>query len=165
MSSVDALILLGLSFPIVIWAAWSDLKFMTIPNKACIALFVLFVIVAPFLLPLPDYGVRLLQAVIVLIIGFVLTSIGILGGGDSKLFAAMAPFVAYSDIGMFFFLLAFLSLAAIVLHRLLPRLSFFKSWVSGWKSFNVSEKFPFGLPLAGALSMYLAVTAYNLSTI
>lgn len=159
MSSMDALILLIATFPIVIWAAWSDLKFMTIPNKACIALFLLFVISGPFLFTLPEYGIRIAQGFVILVIGFLLTTAGVMGGGDSKLFAAIAPYVIFPDVGKFFFILSFLALAAVLIHRSVPRFPSLLRVFEGWKSFGEKRHFPFGLPLAAALTVYLGYVA------
>lgn len=155
MSSVDALILLVLTFPLVIWAAWSDLKFMIIPNKLCLALLAVFVLVAPFLLPLPEFGIRLLQGAIVLAITFTLNALGLMGGGDAKLFAVIAPFINRADVAPYFFILALLALAAVALHRLAFRIGRFATLVEGWKSFGEKRNFPFGLPLAASLTGYL----------
>jgi len=47
---------LPFTLPIAIWVAWSDMKFMKIPNNAVIALLVVYLVVGPFVFPLNTYG-------------------------------------------------------------------------------------------------------------
>ncbi|GHA50718.1 membrane protein [Amylibacter ulvae] len=159
MSEVGLWFFLCSTFPIVIWCAWSDLKNMIIPNKANIVLFAIFVIFGAFFMPLPEFGIRILQAIGVLVLFFVLNSMGLIGGGDAKLFAAIAPYVAYRDVTIYLFLLSFLSISAVVLHRVIDRTTLKNTVFSNWKSWSEKIKFPFGLPLAGSLSAYLIYSA------
>lgn len=159
MSTMDALILLVLSFPIVIWCAWSDLKTMRIPNNANIALIAVFIVMGLILLPLPEFGIRLLQGVVVLAICFVLNALGLMGGGDAKLFAAIAPYIALADTGVYFLGLALLGLASVALHRLIRATPSLLKHVADWDSFDMRKTFPFGLPLATSLSCYLLYVA------
>ena len=57
----QALWFLPFALPISIWVAWSDLKFMKIPNKAVYALLAVFLVVGLIALPLADYPWRLLH--------------------------------------------------------------------------------------------------------
>lgn len=161
MSWLAATVFLIVTFPIVIWIAWSDLKTMRIPNKANIALFLVFLILGPLLLTLPEYGFRLLQAAIVLVIAFLANMAGLMGGGDSKLFAALSPFIAIQEATAFFFILALFSLAAVALHRLIPRIKPAFRMIKDWQSFSEKKHFPFGLPLAGSLTGYLALSVFG----
>ncbi|MBT25199.1 MAG: hypothetical protein CML60_02170, partial [Rhodobacteraceae bacterium] len=43
MPQTAALVLFVLSLPVCVWVAWSDMKAMRIPNKAVLALMVIFV--------------------------------------------------------------------------------------------------------------------------
>jgi prepilin peptidase CpaA len=158
--TVSYLILAVGSLPLLFLACWSDLKHMTIPNRVNMALFLLFVIVGIFAFPLPEYGIRLLQAVAMLAIGIFMTTAGLMGGGDSKLLAASAPFVAFSHVSMFFFVMAFMSLAAVASHRILGRIPAFRNQVDDWVSWNTKGNFPFGVPIATTLSLYLFFMAF-----
>lgn len=143
------------ALPISIWVSWSDLKFMKIPNKASIALLVGFLILGPFILSLPEFGWRLVQGFVVLVVGFLLNAGGLIGGGDAKFAAALAPFVAFQDSALFLFILAAMSISALLLHRIVGRISALKSHFQGWLSWEEHGDFPMGLALAGALLYYL----------
>ena len=52
--ALAALIFLPFVLPIAIWVAWSDMKFMKIPNKAVVALAAVFLLLGPLALPLGD---------------------------------------------------------------------------------------------------------------
>ena len=155
--NIPFLILFLATLPLLFIASWSDLRHMTIPNRVNIALFIVFVVLGIFIFSLPDYGWRLLQALIMLAIGIFMTSAGLMGGGDSKLLAAGAPFVAFGHLSNFFMALAFMSLAAVAAHRLLGLFPPFKNAVTDWVSWNTKGNFPFGVPIAATLSLYLLV--------
>jgi prepilin peptidase CpaA len=73
------------------WAATSDIRTRTIPNRAVLGLVVLFLPWA-----LLNWGVwdaeALLAGLIALTIGVVLYALGVVGAGDAKLFGAVALF-------------------------------------------------------------------------
>ena len=93
-----ALWFLPFALPICIWVAWSDLKFMKIPNKAVLALTVVFLAIGLIVIPLAEYPWRLVHLVVVLIVGFVMNIAGMIGAGDAKFAAAMAPFVPIGEL-------------------------------------------------------------------
>ena len=161
MQGAAPLVLLIVAAPFAISAAWSDLKFMIISNRLNIALAVAFVIAGPLVLPLGDYGLRLAVGVTALVVGFVLNMLGLVGGGDAKFAAAMLPFVAPGDLGVFAVLFLVMLLAAFAAHRLCRALPAFRNAVPDWKSWRSGEAFPMGLALAGALLFYLAASALS----
>lgn len=151
-----------LATPFCLWASWSDLKFMRIPNRISIWMLAAFIILGLRLLPVDQLGIRLLVGFCVLVGGFVLNQLGIFGGGDAKFAAAMAPFISPNlpHTSLFLQILAATLIAALVTHRLFylfrKRLPAGRDWVS-W---SAGRKFPMGLGLAGALLFYLGtVTA------
>ncbi len=148
---IAAIVFLVITAPFCLWAAWSDLKFLKIPNILSIMLAISFVIVGIFVLPFEDYLWRLFVGVAAFVIGFVIYLSGIIGGGDIKFIAAMLPFVAPDDLLAFAFLISIMSLAGVASHRLVGKL---KLAPEGWKSWNTGRKFPFGFSLAGALFYY-----------
>lgn len=152
----EAAIFLPLVAPICLWVAMSDLRHMKIRNKAVLALAAVFVIVGPLAVPLEVYPWRLAQLVAVLALGIVANALGLLGAGDAKFAAAMAPFVAAGDAQEFLVLLAMTMLAAFVIHRLARALPALRAAGSGWASWQ-SRKFPLGLALGPALAFYLAL--------
>jgi prepilin peptidase CpaA len=153
------LLLFAATLPLLFIACWSDLRHMTIPNRVNMALFIVFVVLGIFIFPLSEYGTRLLHALVMLLIGIFLSSAGIMGGGDSKMLAAGAPFVATGHMTEFFLVMAFMSLSAVVAHRGLGIIPPFKARVSEWVSWNTKGNFPFGVPIAATLSLYLLVLA------
>ena len=101
--------------PITIWVSWSDMATMKIPNKAVLALLAVFLVVGLIALPFLEYLWRWSHFAVILVIGFVCASLGMMGAGDAKYAAAMAPFIAREDAFPFCFLLAGTILAAFFL--------------------------------------------------
>ncbi|WP_166417436.1 prepilin peptidase [Cochlodiniinecator piscidefendens] len=139
-----------------VWAAISDLKRMKIPNRAVLALVGVFVVVGLIALPFAEYPWRLLQLVVVLVIGFVLNMVGAVGAGDAKFAAAMAPFIALGDSMTFLTLFAAVMLAAFVIHRLFRRIPAIRRLTPEWESWENND-FPMGLALGGSLVFYLGL--------
>jgi len=153
----QAIWFLPFALPICIWVALSDLRAMRIPNVAVLALTGLFLVGGLFLLPLDAYLWRLAQLGVVLLIGFVITSLGMIGAGDAKFAAAMAPFIAPGD-GLFFLLLFSMVLVGSWLtHRGAGRVQAVRRATPGWASWDQGKLFPMGVALAGALAIYLAL--------
>ena len=78
---------------LLLWAAVSDLRSYLIPNRVCIAIVALYPIhwLAGDLGGVPvDWSGGILAAGLIFVIGFGLFSLGIMGGGDVKLFSAVA---------------------------------------------------------------------------
>ena len=154
----EALWFLPFVIPVAIWVAWSDMKFMKIPNKAVLALAGVFAVVGLLALPLADYAWRWVHLGVVLAIGFAMTIAGLVGAGDAKFAAAMAPFVALGDARLFIGIFAASLIAAFVAHRLMRAIPAFRAATPDWASWT-HRKFPMGLALSGALLMHLGVVA------
>ncbi|MBT0955953.1 prepilin peptidase [Alphaproteobacteria bacterium KMM 3653] len=144
--------------PICFWVMWSDMAFMKIPNKAVMAALAVFVVVGPFVLPFDDYLWRYVHVILVITVGFVASMGGLIGAGDAKFAAAMAPFVAVGDIFNILYLFAAILLTAFVSHRAMKHFPPFRNQVPQWKSWS-HGKFPMGLALGGTLAAYLAMAA------
>ena len=140
--------------PIALWVAWSDMATMKIPNKAVGALLLVFLLIGLIALPLAVWKWRLLHFVVVLVVGFVASSLGMLGAGDAKFAAAMAPFIALGDISFFLYLLAPTVIAAFIIHRLVRRMEWVRRRFADWQSWEHKD-FPMGLALGPALVFYL----------
>lgn len=154
--------------PIAIWVALSDLKTMKIPNKAVLALMAVFVVVGLVALPFNEYLWRYAHFGVVIVIGFVLSTVGLMGAGDAKFGAAMAPFIALADLGTFLFLLAGTTFAALVLHTIIRYTPALKRLFPTWESLAVEEdrsfrkkRIPYGFGLAPALVFYLLIPLFN----
>ncbi|MGG7645652.1 prepilin peptidase [Rhodovulum sp. YNF3179] len=155
----QALLLLIAAFPISIWAAWSDMKYMRIPNPSVVALTLGFLVLGPIALPLDVFAWRLLNLVVVLVVGFLLSSAGKLGAGDAKFAAAAAPYIAPGDLFAFLYILAFGLLAAFATHRLFRALPAMRRATADWHSWTVTRDFPLGFALGGILIFYLGLAA------
>jgi len=152
-----ALLFLPAVVPVAIWVAWSDMKSMKIPNRAVIALVTVFAVVGLVALPLEAWAWRWVHLAVILVLGFLMSTFRMIGAGDAKFAAAMAPFVALADVGNFLFLFAATTIAAFVAHRLVRRIRAVRRALPDWESWERRD-FPMGLALAGALVFYLAVS-------
>ena len=148
-----ALAFLPFALAIGIWVSWSDMRAMKIPNYAVLALGVSYLVIGPFVLPFGSYAWGWALCAIVLTIGFVMNAAGVLGAGDAKFAAAMAPFFVGSDLRFDLGLFAACLLGAFSAHRLL-RATPYRSAVPDWASWT-NPRFPMGLALAGMLIFYL----------
>jgi prepilin peptidase CpaA len=153
----QAIWFLPLALPICVWVAMTDLREMRIPNVAVLALTAVFLAAGLVVLPLGEYGVRLIQLVVVLLAGFVITSLGLAGAGDSKFAAAMAPFVAPGDYMFFLMLFSLVLIGSWVTHRGAGRVPALRRATADWASWDQGKLFPMGVALAGALVIYLAM--------
>lgn len=160
MSQTAALAFFLATLPVAFWVAWSDMARMKIPNPAVMALVAVFLVLGPFLLPLADWGWRWLHLAVVLVVGFVMNMGGLIGAGDAKFAAAMAPFVALSDAAWFLVLFAAVLLAAFATHRGFRAVPAVRRLAADWQSWGRGD-FPMGLALAGTLSLYLALAAFG----
>ncbi|GGE60210.1 membrane protein [Actibacterium pelagium] len=153
-----ALWFLPLVFPICLWVAYSDLKYMKIPNKAVLALLAVFAVVGPFVMPLEDYGWRWALAGAILVVGFLLNQIDAMGAGDAKFAAAMAPFFAWSNVIGAFGVFCACLIVTFVAHRLIRRMQAVRTALPNWESL-FSKKFPMGIALMSTLLIHLVNTA------
>ncbi|MCI5097964.1 MAG: prepilin peptidase [Rhodobacteraceae bacterium] len=140
--------------PICFYVAFTDLREMRITNQAVLVLAAVFIIVGLFALPLPVYGMRLVQMVAVLFVGILLNASGAVGAGDAKFAAAAAPFIALGDLRILLALFAANLLAAFTTHRIV-KYTPLRRVAPNWQSWNMGWKFPMGLSLGGTLGLYL----------
>jgi len=94
----EILVIALLPMLLAVAGAW-DLASFTIPNflsLAMIALFGVFIFAAG--LSASSIGLHLLAGLLGLVIGFALFALGWIGGGDAKLFAAVALWLGFSDL-------------------------------------------------------------------
>lgn len=141
--------------PICLYVAWSDMKFMRIPNKSVLLLVAVFALVGLLAFPLADYAGRWLHLAVLLLIGFAVSSAGLVGAGDAKFVAAMGPFIARPDALLVLVLFAAILLGAFATHRLARRLPIVRRLTPDWESWQRTRDFPMGLALSGTLLIYL----------
>lgn len=147
------------ALPFCLYATWSDLKFMIIPNWLCLGLVGAFIVVGLVLLPLDVLGWQLLAGVIVLAATFLLNSFGIMGGGDAKMLAALAPYIAGPRVSDFLLIFAVCLLGSLALHRIAGAIPAIRRATPDWVSWNAGRNFPMGTGISAALVIYLAMMA------
>jgi prepilin peptidase CpaA len=150
--------LLIFALPLTAWVVFSDLRSMRIPNAAVLGLLGVYAVVGVLTLPISVWAWSWLHFAVVLAVGFLLSLTGGFGAGDAKFAAAMAPFVALGDARLFVLLLAAVSLAGFVTHRLARRVELVRAQTPDWESWHRAE-FPMGLVLGPALIFYLALAS------
>lgn len=153
-SSSAALWLLPFCLPIAIWVAWSDMKFMKIPNKAVVTMAAVWAVIGYFAFPLAQYGWGWALLGIVLAIGFVSSALGLVGAGDAKFAAAMAPVFTTANPVLVLALFCACLLGAFATHRLARMIPAVRRAASDWESWTRKD-FPMGLALSGTLIFYL----------
>ncbi len=158
LSAQAALYFLPFVAPIALWVAWTDLKWMKIKNTAVLALVAVYLVIGLLALPFETWAWGWLSLAVVLVVGFVMTSAGLMGAGDAKFAAAMAPFIALGDLTLFLMLLGLIVIVSFVGHRVFRASRFAEQWAPGWESWRRRE-FPMGLALGPALLTYIALAA------
>jgi len=157
-AQATALWFLPLTAPIAVWVAWNDMKFMKIPNKAVLALLIVFAVIGLVALPFPEYLYRYLHFVVVLAVGFVANMLRLVGAGDVKFLAAMAPLIDRGDVTNSLTIFAAVLLAAFATHRIFRAMPVMRRTFPDWKSWE-HAKFPMGFALGGTLILYLVAGA------
>lgn len=156
-SALSAAAFLPFALPICLYVAFTDLKQMLIRNHAVLALLAVFAVVGIFVLPFDAYLWRWSHVLVMFFAGFVLTTAGAMGGGDSKFIAAAAPFVALGDVPRVMIILAGCTITALIIHRV-ARATPLRQLAPDWESWSAA-KFPLGFALGPALALYLAMGA------
>ncbi|PID35325.1 MAG: hypothetical protein CR964_00170 [Rhodobacterales bacterium] len=142
--------------PIAIWAAWSDLARMRIPNLAVLALIAVTLPLGFLALPAEEWLFRLINAPVVLAIGFVFFAAGAMGAGDAKYAAAAAPLFDRQDLPLILVLTTATLLAGFTLHRTIRRIPALRRQMPDWHSWERKE-FPMGLVISGVILFYLLI--------
>lgn len=153
-SASTALWFLPFVAPIALWAAYSDLKTMLIPNKAVLALLAVFAVVGLVALPFEVWAWRWVHFAVMIGVGFLLSLTGSVGAGDAKFAAAMAPFIPLADVKVFALLFSAVLIAAFITHRSFRMVPALRRAAPGWESWE-REEFPMGLALGTGLLLYL----------
>ncbi len=151
-------LLFVVALPFCLYATWSDLKFMRIPNWLCLGLVGVFCVYGLVYLSLSELGWQLLAGVVVLVITFGLNAMGKMGGGDAKLLAALAPFIAFERAQDFFLIFAVCQIASLVIHRSARAMPPIRRATPDWVSWS-SSHFPMGTGISASLAIYLLLMA------
>jgi prepilin peptidase CpaA len=149
--------------PLMSLCAWYDLKSLRIPNGLVLGVVGVFLIVGLWGLPFDAFVWRLGQGAAVLLVGFGLFSLGAVGGGDAKMAAALAPFVAAHDIGSVLLLYAVVTMVLLLVLRLTMQMA--RHRTTGWMAIDQyalpprERVFPMGLIFAITTVVYLLAGA------
>lgn len=140
--------------PLMVLAAWYDLKYLRIPNWLVLCVLALFVATGLWGLPLETFLWRLLYGVVFLVIGFVIFSLsnGKVGGGDMKLIAALIPFIVPSDAGYLLLILSVAAVFGIMVHRMIYAMR--RGEDLGWVALDQKIYFPVGLLIGITICIY-----------
>lgn len=157
---------LTLTFPLlVILAALKDLTSYTIPNWISLALAAAFLVTAPFLgLGWTAFGIHLLTFIIALLLVMAMFAAGWIGGGDAKLFAAIALWMGWPDV-VGFTLAAALIGGAMTLALLMGRRVWAPGWAPEWADALMSPDgdVPYGVALAAGALLTLPGSAVGMA--
>jgi prepilin peptidase CpaA len=159
---IQPLLLLSLlAFPaLVLVGAARDLASYTIPNWISLALTAAFVPAAGLALaagaPLPDLAICVAVGAVALLAGIAMFSLGWIGGGDAKLFAACSLWLGVAAMTPFLFWTAaaggVLSVLLMTVRRLAPEVPG-DAWYA--RLMTKGEPVPYGLAIcAGALAAF-----------
>lgn len=153
-SPIAAAALLPFALVVGLWVSWSDLKFMRIPNQASIVMIAVWIVVGILVVPLKLWAMGLGLGLAVLVVTFIMNAGGLIGGGDAKFAAAMAPAFIHANITLLCMIYVACSLGALAAHRLLKYVPPFRAATPDWKSWT-HKGFPFGTTLSATLIFYL----------
>ncbi|MCH8465319.1 MAG: prepilin peptidase [Roseinatronobacter sp.] len=156
LSAHAALWFLPFVLPLALWVAWSDMKWMKIHNHAVLALVAVYLVIGLFVLPFQTWAWGWANLAVVLAVGFVLSMVGVIGAGDAKFAAAMAPFIAIGDLSLFLLLLSCVTVVSFVAHRLARRIAKLRALAPDWESWHRRD-FPMGLALGPSLLFYICL--------
>jgi prepilin peptidase CpaA len=145
---------LVLLVPVLLFAGYSDLRWLRIPNRLSILALGLFAVIA-VTLPTSELFSRAIAASSVFGIGLALFALRLLGAGDVKLLSVLVLFVPtglLASFGQIFAAMLLLGTALIVAGRrshLLDGL--------GWKSIDTPGVFPMGISISMTGIIFLGI--------
>lgn len=143
-------------FPgIMIYAALMDVFTMTIPNRLSLILIASFILLSPFTtLSWSEIGMHVLAGVSMLALTFGMFSMGWIGGGDAKFFAATALWIGFNDTLVMYglyasFLGGALTIFLLVMNKLpVPVFMMNQKWFV--RLHDLKSGVPYGVALAAA---------------
>ena len=140
--------------PLAVWAIVSDLRAMRIPNRLNALLALAFLPVGLAALPLDAVAWRLAAGAGVLALGYAAFALGQMGGGDVKMLAASALWIAPERSGEALMLLSLALLVGLAAVTLLRRAA--PAGVAGWRGLDRrTARYPMGLSIGAALLAHL----------
>lgn len=146
-----AILPLLLLAPVLIAVAYSDLRYLRIPNYLVGLSIALFLLTVP-LLGWHEAGLRLLAGLVVFGIGAITFALRWFGGGDVKMLAALLLFIPSQTYSLFAFNFSasmLLGISLVLMLRSAPGLHRL-----GFEGISAQGKFPMGISIAGAGLMH-----------
>lgn len=136
--------------PILLYTIYTDLSDLRIPNSAVILLAIVFIATQLPFMPLPELAWRILAALFVFGLSFVVFALHLLGGGDVKLLPAVVLFVPSNAWAQFVLALSVSVILTLTVLRLV------RGFTGGgrWLSVNQSARYPLGPAIALAALIY-----------
>lgn len=150
------LIPLALNIPLLLAAAFTDLRNLRISNELALMSAALFILTCP-LLPMPEIWARLLAALLAFAAGFVLFIPGVLGGGDVKFLSVFMLFVPSDSLIVFSYIFSFSLIAGIA--AVLTWRGAVRRPSPGLAGLQAKGKLPMGLSIALAGLLHFGVLA------
>lgn len=141
-----ALVPVGVAL-LLLYAGYSDLRRLQIPNWITLLLILGFVVIAPSL-PTAEISSRLIVAAVAFAVGFVLFALNTMGAGDVKLFSGLLLFVPSGDVALFMLIFSatlMVGIATIVLMR-----RALSTQMASFKSISTPGVFPMGISISAA---------------
>ncbi|MBZ9938513.1 prepilin peptidase [Mesorhizobium sp. BR1-1-16] len=153
------------AFPVaVVAAAFSDLVTMTIPNRLSAALALIFPFAALAVgMPLAVFGMHIVAGLLVLGVGIIMFSRGWIGGGDAKLAAAIALWLGFDQLLVFFVYASLfggmLTLGILAFRsRMVPAFALRQEWLM--RLHDRDAGVPYGIAIAAGAMMIYAETPF-----
>lgn len=153
-----ALAFLPLALIVCGWIIWSDLSRMKIPNKAVLVLLAGYAILGLLVLDMETYLWRWSHFAVVLAIGFAMNMANMLGAGDAKFAAAIAPYIALADGFLVLSIFMFMILFGFAIHRMLRNISSLRERTPNWESWTRKD-YPMGFSISLTFLTYLTFAA------
>lgn len=162
-------LILSLSVAVFTWAALTDLRTLTIPNKLpalLLGLYGLFVLTLPEATALAVHvPTALLCAGVVLCAGIALFAFGWLGGGDGKLLAVAALWVGLDGLGLMLILTALmggaLALLQVSVFAPVAAMAFEKVGRRDAAQVVSGRHVPYGIAISGATLVALSLQVWG----
>lgn len=145
--------------PLLVAVILYDLRFMRLPNVLSLLFLVVFLGTLPGLMTSPDPWGALAwpvgTAAVVLVTGMLANALGLMGGGDVKILAALMLFIPTDQLVTFVTLLCFCMVIGIF--GMMALRSLRAGRPSRWKSLTETKRYPMGLSIGAAALLLIAL--------
>lgn len=150
MSSISAAVVAGgllVTAFALIWAAWSDVRHLMIPNRTSAAIAGSYLLAAVGM-PMPIWISGILVALATFAVGAFLFARGWVGGGDVKLAAVTVLWAGPALLADFMLMVSIGGIVVAMLMLVLPKRRLAAGGSAGEADCRFDQPMPFGVPLA-----------------